>query len=886
MPLPNAEQIFAKLITRWTAATQAVAWWVIGASVLSAVLLGFYAATNFSINTDTTDMIDPDLSFRQAFKTYKEAFQKFNDPIVVVIDGETPDLADRAADRVAERLRADPDHFSAINHVGGETFFRVNGLLYLDVDELYDLADRLAAAQPMLAELNQDMSLRGLFGILAEGAEEIADGDSEPQPELALVFDKLALAADKISAGERYFFSWQDIMSGEDSSIEDRRRFVIVQPVQDYRSIRPSAAAIKEVRRIIVDLGFNAENGVRVRLTGSAPLADEELKGISEDAGLAGAISFVLVALILFVGLRSPQVATASLITILIGLIWTAAFAVAAVGAFNLISVAFAVLFIGLSVDLNIHYGLRFREAVSDGMAPVAALSKTASDVGWALTLAVVSDAIAFFSFVPTSYIGIAELGIISGTGMFIALFATMTLLPALLSVLPIRQKRSRAAGGGRSASIDRFIRHHMILISGVAAIIGLTSLFGAQNARFDFDPINLRDPGTESVRTFHDLQKDPDTSAYIIKALEPDLPAADALATRIEALPAVKDVVTLSDLVPEEQDEKLDVIDGLRITMIPILYPQDDQEKATPGSKEVQTALTDLIAALHRLSKTPGAEELHGPAENLARALESLAEATGQQVNVYERTVLDTLPDELDRLRMSMGADSSLSIDDLPDSVRWEFMADDGRARLEIRPAEDVSNPAILENFVDQVRSVAPHATGGPVLIVESGRAIIDAFIVATGIATVIIFLFLMLLLRSAVDTLLVLIPLALAALMTLATAALFDLPFNFANVIVLPLLIGLGVDSGVHMVLRERTIETGRTLMQTSTPRAIFLSALTTVCSFGSLAISSHRGTASMGELLTLSLFYSLVTTLVVLPALLSLKGRLVNMFGGQSR
>lgn len=870
------ESVLARGLAEWVAYVTRRPWLVLLITAASVVWLGLFSAERFSINTDTTDMIAEELPFRQSYKDYKAAFDRLRDPIVVVIDGETPDLADIAADRLAAYIRADALRFEALDQPGGGDFFARNGLLYLDVDALYDLTDRIAAAQPLLAELVRDMSLRGLFDILATASDEIAAGDAEPLDELGDVFERTAQAIDHVLDGRPYYFSWQEVLSGENADLNDRRRFLIVQPVQDFGSLQPSRAPIRELRRLIEDHELTDDNGIRVRLTGSAVLTDDELSGLSRDASLAGLLSFALVALLLFGGLRSPRLVFAALGTILAGLVWTAAFAVGVVGPFNLISIAFAVLFIGLSVDFCIHFTLRYRESLDHGADHRAALGQAAGDVGWALVLCVVADVIAFYAFIPTAYAGMSDLGVISGTGMIIGLFASLTVLPALLSVLPGRKTGSVRANQRAPGSIDGLIRRRAGVIVGLGLLIGIGAAVLAGDVVFDFDPINLRDQRTEAVQTYRDLAADPDAATYTIKVLSRDLETATALADQIDELATVETALTLDSFVPDDQAEKLDIIDGLALLLLPVTTSAPQAEPVTDEDRAASARA--LRAGLLRLVGSPHAENLAGPAAALADALTRLIEAGAERPAVYgrvEATVLATLPTRLERLAEAMRA-QPVTLDTLPPSVTEQFLAEDGRARIEIRPSIDASAKPAMERFVAEVRSVAPDATGGPVLILESGRAVIDAFIVASLIATVLIVGFLVAVLRSAVETGLILIPLLLAGLLTMATAAAIGQPFNFANVIVLPLLLGLGVDSGIHMVVRRRMLADGSALMRTSTPRAVGLSALTTIGSFGTLSISSHQGTASMGLLLTIALAYTLLTTLVILPALLALRQR----------
>jgi predicted RND superfamily exporter protein len=204
-----------------------------------------------------------------------------------------------------------------------------------------------------------------------------------------------------------------------------------------------------------------------------------------------------------------------------------------------------------------------------------------------------------------------------------------------------------------------------------------------------------------------------------------------------------------------------------------------------------------------------------------------------------------------------------------LPAELRDSWIAADGRARIEVFPEGDARDPVVLDRFVTAVRSVAPDATGTPVTMREAGHLISSAFVQAGIIAVVAIALLLALVLRRPRDVLLVMLPLLLAAILTLATTVLIGMPLNYANIIALPLLFGIGVAFDIYFVMNWRAGETHH--LQSSTARAVVFSALTTVSAFGSLALSNDPGTSEMGELLAISLAMTLLCTLFVLPALL---------------
>ncbi len=869
--LETASRSFKRALVRWVDLIRRRALLVLLAAIAATAAVGQYTATHLEMNTSTKDMLSEDLPFRQRDREFEAAFPQLYNNIVLVIDGANADLAQDAGQALAARLRTRPELFDTVYQPGGDRYFTDNGLLYLEKHELEDLADRLADAQPLLTRLARDPSLRGLFGLLAEAVDAVLDGEEAPAG-LVTVFDRLGDSIEARNEGQPGRLSWRELIQGRQGTVAERRRFIIVKPKLDFGSLRPAARALDGIREIAAETGLGADSGVSLRLTGSAALDHEELDSVKSGAGRAGMLSLVLVAILLFWGLGSPRLVLAVLITLLAGLTWTAAFAAAAIGHLNLISVAFAVLFIGLGVDFGIHFSLRYREEIERGLEHAEALRRAAAGVGDTLTLCAVTAAIGFLSFLPTSFVGVSELGLISGAGMFIALFASMTLLPALFTLMPLKPAKPRRAAGGEPP-LQRLVRRHPRGIIRGALALGVMALAALllEPPRFNFDPLKLKDPSMESMRTLRDLQRHDDRPPYTIDILTADLDEAAALARRLERLDAVDEALTLHDFVPEGQDEKLAVIDEMALFLISLLEPPE--KAAAPGDDERRAALSELRGKLETLLAAGADGALAAPARRLTRVLERFEVVSGRDgaaLSGLEAALLGSLPKRLHELRRSLGA-RPVSIEDLPESLRGWRLAADGRSRVQVYPEEDIGEQAAMRRFVTAVQGVSPEATDAPVIILAAGEAVVAAFQQAAITALALISALLLLLLRSLRDTALVLTPLLLAGLLTVATTVLLGLSFNFANVIVLPLLLGLGVASGIHLMIRDRREESGG-LLQTSTPRAVLFSALTTVGSFGTLALSSHRGLASMGLLLTIAILYTLLCSLVVLPAMLA--------------
>ena len=856
---------YQEAVAAWVNLVRRFPMFVTALAVLLTMGIGWYVGENASINTDTSDMLSPDLPFRRNSHVLSEAFPQFSDNILVVIEGDSVELADDAAIALMNRMRMAPERFGDIYDVEGDQFFRRNALLYLDIDELSELGDNLAQAQPFLGTLVRDPSLRGLFRLIALMIDDAENGTLPV--ELTKTLEAIADVAEAQIDGRFSRLSWQALIVGDKARKPPFRRLVLIQPVLDFGSLQPASGAMTALRSIASDMKLDATRGVRMRLTGSAALAEEELQSVEEGMGLAAIVALFLVLSLLFTGLRSVRLVFAALATLVMGLVWTTGFAVATVGQFNLISVAFAVLFIGLSVDFGIHFSLRYREAIAHGASHAKALGNASTSVGGALSLCAVAAAIGFFSFLPTAYLGLAELGLIAGTGMFIALFANLTVLPALLTLLPIASAAASVGGAIQNTARD-FITSRARQIVWAAIVLGTGAAALTPLARFDFDPLNLRNPNSESVSTLVDLMSDSRTSPYAITILVDSLDAAKRLGAELQKLESVDAAVTLADFVPEDQQRKLAVIDEMALFLIPALTL--GRPESPPTSLQLHAAITNFRTTLETLVARGAEDRLTKAAGRLSAALSAVLANTpeAEPIKQLEHRLLATLAPQLERLREMLQV-SRVDERDLPLALFERQIAKDGRARLQVFAKQNLRNREAQQHFVGEVTALVPDATGAPVVIFEAGKAVIEAFVEAAVFAATLVIFLLLVVLRSLRDTLLVLAPLVLSALLTVAATVLLNQPFNFANVIVLPLLFGIGVASAIHMVLRERARMVDITW--TSTPRAVLFSALTTIGSFASIALSSHHGTASMGVLLTIAITFTLLSALVVLPALM---------------
>ena len=843
--------------------------WVVGGTALLTVVFFYYALTHTSLSSDPNDMLDPELHYRQLEAGMQKAFPQFSDLIVVVIEGDSADNADAASQKLIARLKQEKATLESIYDPEQTSFFSQNGLLYLDKRELLQLSDRLIEAAPFLGTLAHDPSLSGLSTLIGRALDENLSPDYLTR--MKKMLDSISGIIDAQLAGRRTKLAWRNqFVEGTMAQGNDRRHFILIKPKFDYTSMQPGKKGIDTVRRVTQELQLDPQHGVRVRLTGDVPIQDEELDSVSRGAGISTLLSLLMVCLILVLGLRSTRLVAAILVTLFVGLIWTAAYTAFAIGHLNLISVNFAVLFIGLGVDFGIQFGMRYKEELNRTKNYDLALSEAAKGAGGMLTLAAVAAAISFFSFIPTSYRGLAELGVISGISMFIALISNLTLLPALLKMMPIDMEIKLP----KSSMLTRLrfpVRRHRKRILGVAALAGVISLALLTQLRFDFNPLNMKDPNTESVATFLDMLKDLNTTPYTIDVLAANLNEAKDVAAKLEKLPVVDKAVTLASFIPDDQNEKIDIIADMTLVLQPLVTPS---QGAAPSMDKERQALEKFQIKLREAGVNNSDPAFAVSMKRLADALDKLKSAPGWPENALKQlreSVLGDLPQNLAQIQKLLQP-QHVEFKDLPQDLRERYVTADGLARVEVFPKINVIDNKELRRFVSEVQKAAPNAIGTPVSLVEGGDTVVQACLQATVIALCAAFILLLLVLQSVSGAFLVLLPLLLAMAMTAASSVILNLPLNLANIIALPLLLGLGIAFGIYLVMRKRSGLDVEHLFRSSTPRAVLFSALTIMASFGSLAFSEHRGMSGLGLLLTIAVSFALLCTLVILPAIMS--------------
>ncbi len=831
-------------------------------SLVLAIAAGFYTAHNFSINTDINKLISPDLDWRKRDNQFEQAFDRER-LILAVVEASTPELTSSAAKALVERLSGDSKDFESVTPLGSGEFFEKNGLLFLPVEEVGKVTGQLESAAPLIEIMAGDPSIRGLTGALETGLAGIKRGqaklDNADQP-----FNLMAQTVEDVLNKGDATFSWRELVSDKPLTDSDKRAFIEFKPILDYEALEPGKTATDAIRQAAKDLDFAGQYGARVRLTGPVPIANEEYATVQDGAITNGIVTVVIVLIILWLALHSAKIIFAVFVNLFVGLSVTTAIGLMMVGSLNLLSIAFAVLFVGLGVDFGIQFSVRYRSERFKNDDLTLALENAARRAAVPLSLAAMATAAGFLCFLPTDYKGISELGKIAGAGMLIAFLTSITTLPALLDLLN-PPGENEPVGYAFLAPVDHFLEKHRVVIIVGTLLVAMAGLPLLYFMKFDFNPINLRNKNAESIATFLDLRKDPNTGANAINVMTNSEADAKKIEAKLEKVPEVLRIMSLDSFVPDNQPAKLKLIAQAAKVVGPALNP--NSVDAPPSDEENVEALKGSVDSLR---KTAGDAKSAGAiaARRLADALSKLADSNSATRDKAQSVFVTPLKIVLDQLKNTLQA-QPVSLKNLPSELVDGWKTKDGLMRVEALPKGDPNDNDNLRRFADAVLVAEPTAIGGPVSILKSGDTVVNAFVHAGIWALLVISLLLWLALRRVTDVLLTLVPLLVAGAVTLEICVLIGLPLNFANIVALPLLLGVGVAFKIYYVTAWRS---GRTnLLQTSLTRAIFFSALTTATAFGSLWLSSHPGTASMGKLLALSLVTTLAAVLLFQPALM---------------
>jgi hypothetical protein len=878
------------------------AWPIIALGVAAAALSLYYTFTHLAFRTSRTALIGQQPHLAVVQEKLKREFGTHTDSMVVVVRNDDRRRALEFARALAGELQKYPREFPELFYRVDPEQFKKWALLYLEPEELRRLQNQLSGHRREIAALAADPSLFRFFATVNEEITRAMLGElftpflKEPEepakiPDLALLNATLKELNLSLAEGRPYRSPFASLFPGDLGDLSeagyfftDNKQYLLflVTPISDGYEL--STRVLKLLRQVVGEVKERFP-GLEVGVTGPEPLEDDEMAGATQDITLAtwlSLLSQVFLMVLFFRGLKRPLVQAGVL---LFGLCWTLGAATLLVGHLNLLSIIFAPLMLGLTIDYGIHWYCRLEEEQGEPQVLTAqALYCTLKQATPAVFCAALAAVASFVPLMVTGFRGLAELGGILAAGVLLMTLATLVLLPALVIVTercrpsPLAeecpgQPRPFLTLGGRRPRLT------LALAVVVAALAGGSLL----QVPFDLNPLHLQNPKTEAVVWELKLLQGSHFSTLYGAFTSPGLEDLEAKTRALKKLPTVSKVESILSFLPAEVPLKQQAVRELAPLVNSLRFSTPAASSLNPG--ELEELLGRIAFKLSQAGEQdwnpedkPTQEQLNEVNFHLGRLRALLAAAeppVAARLAAFQRQFLADLKDKWDLLRANVQAYSRPpTVQDLPPEVRKRFLSPGGVYLLEAFPSQDIWDPAHLHRFVQDLKSVDPEAGGDPVLLDTFTVAFRNACLQAAALALLAITMMLLILFRSLKLALLALVPLGVGTALTLNVMWLLGLSFNQANVLFLPLILGEGVEFGIIILVRWQMEEAARALtLPRATAKGVLLAALTTTVGFGSLMVSSHRGTFSLGLLAAVGSLCVLLASLVFLPAFLRL-------------
>tara|TARA_X000000950_G_scaffold172470_1_gene210020 strand:- start:2576 stop:4993 length:2418 start_codon:yes stop_codon:yes gene_type:complete len=795
----------------------------------------FSTFQNLAINTSTDSLIDDQLTFKKNQKKLKKHFKVLNNNILIRIKGKNSKKIENIFLEIENKLdqREEFDFYYSPNF---DKFFKSNFFSLLSERQKNDFIDQLYQFQPFISELNNNKKLEGFnnFIDLVLKSQNINEIKS-----LDIVFKNFILALNT-----RTEVDWKKILRKDFDEI-----FILLSVNENYLGSNGFSLTYEFLQSLRKK--YNSQN-TNIQFTGGLIIDHEEIKSVSSGAALSGLLSIILVSIILYASLKKIKLIFCLIVSILVGLFITTGITSVTIGSLNLISVAFAVLFIGLSVDFGIQVFLRILENQKENIGLENFKSELGS-VSRTITIASIPSIVGFLSFVPTKYTGLSELGIISAIGLFVGLLVNILFLPAIYSL--IKKSDSKIIERKKNNLWQRFsnfILSNKYYLLFSLLIISIYNFTFIKSISFDSDAMKLKDQKLQSVLLAKELIEKNPTSDYIISIVENKEIDPSKLKDLLKNS-NIQEIRSVGTLFEEYKSENLDYLKFLITTGV---------SKEFYSSPEEFDRFQNLLLKIKSLK----IDNISNICEELINKLSQI-DVNHKEIKNIEELFFNKFND-LNNVILTIGNKKYINYDEIPDYYKNRFESLDGFYRYEVIPSKDVNRKENLEEFVDSVQRFYPDATGMPVVQLEAGKIVKNSFIYAFIFSFIITFFYLLIIFKDLYKVLLCIFSLLIALILLIFFMIVFKIDLNFANMISLPLLFSLGISYPIYFVTRLSEKGNVTSVFVSNTPLAIFTSSLTTICSFGTLFFSSHQGTSSMGLLLFISLLTTLISSLIFLP------------------
>ena len=872
---------------------------VIAASLILAILSLWVTAQKLTFKTGRGDLVAKGLPYVKLYKNYRAQFEDLSG-MVVVVEGKNPADMSGFAEALEKKLQAQPHLFSKVVYKIDASYFRSRFLLYLDQYELETLTLKLEDHQgflesvniapglhPLLSSINAEISSGMVDSLLTDflGGEEESEENIEDEADLSLLIRLLEEMTRFLKGETSYRSPWQALFKEGDESLREQGYmvstngellFVLIVPNDDETSFTGYKDAVEHARQVIAETRKDFP-GVTVGLTGEDVISSDEMVTTQSDVETASKIALAGVALLFIIAYQGVIKPLLAVFCLLLGLSWTMGFTALTIGHLNILSVVFTTILIGLGIDFGIHILERFKEERQQGNEILPALQKTLQGTGKGNFAGAITTAIAFGAMVLTDFIGIVELGWIAGWGILFCMVAMLLVLPALITVEEKWRKQSYTQTKSTTAKqrgwVDKLFDHYYLII-GVCTVLVLIASLSLKDLRFDYNLLNLQAKGTEAVQYEMKILENAGRSAWSAAILADSFKDIKEKERQLKALPTVARVESISAVIPDNQEENAQII---RKNIAPLLRDLEVEPKDVDFSwKALNKALKGIQFKLQGREGDDldpvqmAGNRIRNFREQSQKMEPDLAEKRLQNFSQLLFADYRNLMEEL-----KANADVKLvKLEEIPETLRKRYISQKGKYVAHIFPSVDVWDLDERKKYLDDLRSVDPNVTGTAIHMFESTRLMTEGYVNGGLYAMIAIIIYVYFLFRNLRTVFFVLLPVLVGSIWTIGIMELIGLKLNMANLVILPLILGIGVVNGIHITHRYREEEDKHaSILGKSTGQAVLLSSLTTMIGFGSMMVANHYGVFSLGMVLTLGVFNCLIASVTFLPALLKL-------------
>ena len=873
---------------------------VVALSIILAGLSIWVTGEKLTFKTGRGDLVAKGLPYVKLYEEYRDQFEDL-EGMVIVAESESPEKMAEFAETLAAKLKVRPDLFSQVIYKFDTSYFRSRFLLYLDPPDLESLQTKLEEHQnfiesvnaspglnPLLNEINREISSGMVDSLMTDflGGDDAEEEEKKnDKNDLNLLIRIIKEMNRSLKKNYHYKSPWQSLFnSGEESlrekgylvSKNEKLLFILAVPNEDESSFTGYKDSVYSARELIAEVKKDFPS-ISVGLTGEDVISTDEMITTQKDVELASKIALGGVALlfiIAFKGIVKPLLAVFSL---LIALAWSLGFTSLTVGHLNILSVVFTTILIGLGIDFGIHILERYKEERKEGDDISTALQKTLQGTGQGNFSGAITTAMAFGAMVLTDFIGIVELGWIAGWGILFCMIAMVLLLPALVTLeekwrKPVYTKSVEKPITASISWLDRFFSHYKLIITACCLLVLVSSL-ALRTAHFDYNLLNLQTKGTEAVKYEMRILENAGRSAWSAAMLADTLEEVRQKETQLKTLPTIENVESIAAMVPKHQEENLQYVRENLSPLLSELYVEEEDESFS---------LKALTKTLKRIRfKLQGREGKEDKVAQAAREIDKFFKEVESVEEDLAEAQLQEFSEELFVDYRGLMADLKknaepklVEISKIPKSLRDRYISKQGKYLITIFPSVDIWNLDERNRYLKDLRSVDANVTGSAVHMFNSTRLMTEGYINGGIYAMTAIIIYVFIVFRNPRTVFFILLPVIAGSIWTVGIMELTGLKLNMANLVILPLILGIGVVNGIHITHRYREEkDKNSVVLGKSTGQAVILSSLTTMIGFGSMMVADHYGVFSLGLVLTLGVFCCLVASITFLPALLKL-------------